>query len=163
MLSTLFDPGDALKMLFNYEVPADDLCVCAKTPSPTPAFCTLVPTAFWAFLPGFLEDMFWRHLKCNICRAAVIICPNRLVPFPVFLVLVIGSTLPKAYQAWTQPHSTPPSLLPHIPAARVLWFYLRSIEVLLEHRGEDLFNIIAVKGLCKRKKSYEEKHFANAK
>lgn len=57
MLSSLCDPGDVLKMLFSYQVSADDLCICAKNPNPTPAFCTLVPTALWAFLPGFLEDI----------------------------------------------------------------------------------------------------------
>ena len=132
------------------------LCLHLKSPP----FCILLPCSHC--LLSVSTRLSGGHFKPSMSKTEVIIYPNRLVPFPVFLVLVIGSTLPKSTSLETQSHSIPPSLLPHIPAAWVPSFSLRSLsaisllhKVLLEHRGEYLVSIIVGKRFLSIKQKAE--------
>lgn len=64
----------------------------------TPTYCHILYPCSNCLL-GISTRLSGRHFKCKVCKTKLIIYPNRLVPFPVFLVLVSGSTLTKVYQA----------------------------------------------------------------
>ena len=136
-------------MLFSYQVSADDLCICTENPNPTPAFCTLVPTAFWAFLPGFLEDI--SNATCTELQSLSTPTDLFLFLYSWFQSLVPPSPKP------TEPGNSHTGLLPlychtsqqpessdSISGPSIHFF--QSIKMLLEHRSEYLFNVIVVKG-----------------
>lgn len=73
-----------------------------------------IPYGLW----GTSARLSGRCVKSSLCKTEHIIYPNRLVPFPVFPVLVRGSTLTKVYQAWKLSHTRLlPLNYPHLPSS----------------------------------------------